>query len=63
MQLGQRAAMYCRVSTGDQSFERQALDLAAFAQRGQYDIVRVFKETASRNRADRIERVKVTDLA
>ena len=55
--------MYCRVSTGDQSFERQALDLAAFAQRGQYDIVRVFKETASRNRADRIERVKVTDLA
>ena len=61
--MGQRAAVYCRVSTSDQSCERQQLDLAAFAQRGHYDVVSVFKETASGNRADRIERAKVIALA
>ena len=61
--MGQRAAVYCRVSTSDQSCERQQLDLAAFAQRGHYDVVSVFKETASGNRADRIERTKVITLA
>ena len=29
--MGQRAAVYCRVSTSDQSCDRQQLDLAAFA--------------------------------
>lgn len=61
--MGQRAAVYCRVSTGDQSCERQALDLAAFAQRGHYDVVGVFKETESGNRTDRLERAKVIALA
>lgn len=61
--MGQRAAVYCRVSTGDQSCERQELDLAAFAQRGHYDVVSVFRETASGNRADRIERGRVIALA
>ena len=61
--MGQRAAVYCRVSTSDQSCERQQLDLAAFAQRGHYDVVSVFKETASGNRADRIERAEVIALA
>ena len=61
--MGQRAAVYRRVSTSDQSCERQQLDLAAFAQRGHYDVVSVFKETASGNRADRIERAKVIALA
>ena len=61
--MGQRAAVYCRVSTSDQSCERQQLDLAAFAQRGHYDVVSVFKETASGNRADQIERTKVVALA
>ena len=56
--MGQRAAVYCRVSTSDQSCDRQQLDLAAFAQRGHYDVVSVFEETASGNRADRIERAK-----
>ncbi|WP_407542455.1 recombinase family protein (plasmid) [Deinococcus radiomollis] len=61
--MGQRAAVYCRVSTGDQSCERQELDLAAFAQRGHYDVVSVFRETESGNRTDRIERGKVIALA
>ena len=61
--MGQRAAVYCWVSTSDQSCERQQLDLAAFAQRGHYDVVSVFKETASGNRADQIERTKVVALA
>ena len=61
--MGQRAAVYCRVSTSDQSCERQELDLAAFAKRGHYDVVSIFRETASGNRADRIERAKVIALA
>ena len=61
--MGQRAAVYCRVSTSDQSCERQQLDLATFAQGGHYDVVSVFKETASGNRADQIERTKVVALA
>jgi len=32
--MGQRAAIYCRVSTGDQSCDRQERDLRAFAERG-----------------------------
>ena len=32
--MGQRAAIYARVSTEDQSCERQLRDLAAFAERG-----------------------------
>jgi putative DNA-invertase from lambdoid prophage Rac len=61
--MGQRAAVYCRVSTGDQSCERQELDLAAFARRGHYDVVSIFRETASGNRTDRTERAKVIALA
>jgi putative DNA-invertase from lambdoid prophage Rac len=47
VQLGQRAAIYCRVSTSDQSCDRQERDLRAFAKRGGYEVVGVFKETAS----------------
>jgi len=36
-QLGQRAAVYCRVSTADQSYARQERDLAAFAERAGYE--------------------------
>ncbi|MFG6518870.1 recombinase family protein [Sulfitobacter sp. 1A13368] len=36
-----------RVSTSDQSCERQVPELIAFAERGGYDVVGVFKETAS----------------
>jgi DNA invertase Pin-like site-specific DNA recombinase len=45
--LGQRAALYCRVSTADQSCARQERDLAAFAVRAGYEVVGVFKETGS----------------
>jgi DNA invertase Pin-like site-specific DNA recombinase len=63
VQLGQRAALYCRVSTADQSCERQERDLAAFAARAGYEVVGVFRETGSGARADRAERRKVLALA
>jgi len=61
--LGQRAAIYCRVSTADQSCARQAKDLRAFAKRGGYEVVKVFKETGSGTKLDRAERKKVLALA
>lgn len=61
--MGQRAAIYCRVSTADQSCERQEHDLSAFARRADYDVVGVFKETGSGTKLDRIERKKILALA
>ncbi|HET8765649.1 MAG TPA: recombinase family protein [Rhodanobacter sp.] len=61
--MGQRAALYCRVSTPDQSCERQERDLAAFATRAGYEVVGVFRETGSGAKLDRIERRKVLALA
>jgi putative DNA-invertase from lambdoid prophage Rac len=61
--LGQRAALYCRVSTADQSCARQERDLAAFAARAGYEVAGVFKETGSGAKLDRIERKKVMALA
>jgi DNA invertase Pin-like site-specific DNA recombinase len=61
--LGQRAALYCRVSTADQSCERQERDLTAFAQRAGYEAVGIYKETGSGARVDRVERKKVIALA
>ena len=61
--MGQRAAIYCRVSTADQSCERQERDLTAFAARAGYEVVGVYKETASGVRHDRAERRKVLALA
>jgi putative DNA-invertase from lambdoid prophage Rac len=43
VQLGQRAAVYCRVSTADQSCARQERDLTAFADRAGFEVVGVFK--------------------
>ena len=60
--MGQ-VAIYCRVSTDDQSCERQERDLRAFAKRAGHKIVGVFKETASGARNDRVERNKVMALA
>ena len=42
--MGQRVAVYCRVSTSDQSCARQERDLLAFATRSGYEVVGVFKE-------------------
>jgi putative DNA-invertase from lambdoid prophage Rac len=61
--LGQRAALYCRVSTADQSCARQVRDLTAFAARAGYEIVGTFKETGSGVKLERIERRKVVALA
>jgi len=60
--LGQ-VAIYCRVSTEDQSCERQERDLRAFAKRAGHEIVAVFKETASGAKNDRAERKEVMALA
>jgi putative DNA-invertase from lambdoid prophage Rac len=61
--LGQRAALYARVSTSDQSCERQLDDLTAFAERGGYEVVGIFKETASGTAANRAARNQIIDLA
>jgi DNA invertase Pin-like site-specific DNA recombinase len=61
--LGQRVAIYCRVSTADQSCERQERDLIAFAARAGYEVAGIFKETASGVRLDRTERRNVLALA
>jgi putative DNA-invertase from lambdoid prophage Rac len=61
--VGQRAALYRRVSTADQSCDRQERDLHAFAKRSGYEIVCVQKEKASGTKTDRIEHKKVMALA
>ena len=61
--MGQRAAIYARVSTSDQSCERQLAELTAFAERGGYDVVGVFKETASGTKSNRAQRSKIMELA
>ena len=61
--MGQRVALYCRVSTADQSCARQERDLTAFAARAGYDVAGVFKETGSGAKLDRAERKKVMALA
>jgi len=61
--LGQRAALYCRVSTSDQSCARQERDLTAFAERAGYEVIGAFKETGSGVKAERGERRKVIALA
>jgi putative DNA-invertase from lambdoid prophage Rac len=61
--LGQSAALYCRVSTADQSCSRQERDLKAFSKKAGYKIVGVWKETASGTKDDREQRKKVLALA
>ena len=63
VQLGQSAALYCRVSTADQSCARQERDLKAFAKKAGYKIVGVYKETASGAKDNRVEREEVLALA
>jgi putative DNA-invertase from lambdoid prophage Rac len=61
--LGQSAALYCRVSTTDQTCSRQERDLRAFAEKAGYKVVGVWKETASGAKDERAERKKVLALA
>jgi DNA invertase Pin-like site-specific DNA recombinase len=61
--LGQRAVFYARVSTTDQSCERQITDLVAFAERGGFEVINEFKETASGTTSNRAARNEVMALA
>lgn len=61
--MGQRAAISCRTSTGDQSCDRQERDLRAFAERGEYEVAGVLKETASGSKDQQAQRDKVVALA
>jgi len=63
VQLIQKVAIYCRVSTVDQSCERQERDLIAFAQRAGFQVVGIWKEVASGAKNQRPERRRVMDLA
>ena len=63
VQLGQKAVIYARVSTSDQSCERQIGELTSFAERGDFEIVGVFKETASGTKPNRAARNQIMDLA
>jgi DNA invertase Pin-like site-specific DNA recombinase len=56
-------AIYCRVSTADQSCARQEQALPAFAARAGCEVVGVFKETGSGAKLDRAERKKIMALA
>lgn len=58
-----RAAIYCRVSTGDQDCQRQRADLEIYATRCLYDVVEIFTEIGSGTKNDRVERKKIMALA
>lgn len=58
-----RVGIYCRVSTHDQSCDRQESELRAYAARCNYDVVRVFKEVGSGAPLDRVERKRVMEMA
>ena len=59
----QRVAIYCRVSTGDQSCQRQERDLLEYATLSGFEVVGIWKETASGVRYNRTERKQVMALA
>jgi len=58
-----RVAIYCRVSTTDQSCERQERDLVEYSARASFVVVGVWKETVSGSKNHHSERDKVMALA
>ena len=58
-----KVAIYCRVSTADQSCDRQESDLIAYAAKAAWEVTGIWKETGSGKRLDRQERKKVMALA
>lgn len=58
-----RVAIYCRVSTYDQSYDRQERDLTDYAAKAGWEVVGIWKETESGARFDLQERKKVLVLA
>jgi DNA invertase Pin-like site-specific DNA recombinase len=63
VQLVQRVAIYCRVSTTDQSCERQERDLLEYAALAGFEVVGVWKEKVSGVKYNRTERKVVMALA
>lgn len=61
--MGQRVAIYCRVSTSDQNCDRQERDLLAYAERCGHEVCGVWKEIASGKKDDRPLRKHVLQLA
>lgn len=59
----QRVAIYARVSTDDQSCDRQIAELQQYAQRSDFEVVAIIEETASGAKSNRKERQRVIDLA
>lgn len=58
-----KVVLYCRVSTADQSCERQERDLLAFAERAGFEVVGIWKEVASGSKDQRPGRKKVMAMA
>lgn len=62
-----KVAIYCRVSTSDQDNDRQERDLLEYAERADFEVVEVFKETLSGIRESKgkqpVERKRVMELA
>ena len=61
--MGQKAAIYCRVSTSDQSCARQEWELLEYARKSEFEVVGIWKETASGSKDQRVERKKLIALA
>ena len=61
--MGQRTAICARVSTSDQSCQRQIAEFAAFTGRSGFEVLGIFKETASGARNDWPARHRVLQLA
>ncbi len=61
--MGQRTAIYCRVSTSDQSCSRQEWELLEYSRIAGFEVVGVWKEIASGAKNTRPERKKVMALA
>jgi DNA invertase Pin-like site-specific DNA recombinase len=63
VQLVQKVAIYCRVSTADQSCARQERDLRNYAGKAGWKIAGVWKETGSGAKDNRKERQAIMALA
>ena len=61
--MGQKVAIYCRVSTADQSCARQEQDLLAYADRAGFEVVEIRREISSGTKDQRSERKKIMALA
>lgn len=59
----QKVAIYCRVSTTDQSCERQERDLLEYAHLAGYQVIGIWKDTAAGTKQNRVERQKVLAMA